>query len=205
MRRRGRVDRTVSYRAGVLSELVSFGEGGVTDHDARALLERVLRTGEFSPRFSDAPAEVRAWPPDQIDAYRTWIRWLLHRLVKSSPAAEQVDDVEQDLHLKIWPVGAGAAVVLAIGGSTWDILRFQTLDLLRAVGLDRIRRCPSCPRLFARVGKLDYCSRQCAQRVRASRFYAAHRDEVLEKRHEDYKKRRRRIQKGAQVQRRKRR
>jgi len=50
-----------------------------------------------------------------------------------------------------------------------------------------IRRCPECKTLFLRSRRQEYCSSRCSQKVRSRRWYATHREEALEKRHDAYK------------------
>ena len=35
---------------------------------------------------------------------------------------------------------------------------------------------------------MDYCSLSCSQRARSAKWYAAHRDEALDRKHEAYKR-----------------
>jgi hypothetical protein len=71
---------------------------------------------------------------------------------------------------------------------------------------DLIQECSQadCPKLYVKLRGQKYCSTGCGQRDRSARHYQTHRAEVLEQRHESYVKRRRRQQKGARVQRRRR-
>lgn len=63
-------------------------------------------------------------------------------------------------------------------------LRFA--DILHQFGL-RLERCKECNSVFFR-SKTDqeYCSNQCAIRVRQRRFYAAHKEEIKKKRRKNY-------------------
>jgi hypothetical protein len=69
---------------------------------------------------------------------------------------------------------------------------------------DLIHECArqDCRRLYVRLRGQKYCSPACSQRDRSARHYAAHRDEVLEQRHEAYVRARRQQQKRARIARR---
>jgi hypothetical protein len=78
---------------------------------------------------------------------------------------------------------------------------FAVVELLEH-GATLLRRCPKCGQPHLR--RKQYCSPQCSQQVRSARHYAEHRDDVLERRHEAYKRRVRRRHPRAKVARRRR-
>jgi hypothetical protein len=71
-------------------------------------------------------------------------------------------------------------------------------------GGDLLRRCQwqKCRRIFVRSGNSKHCSSACGGRERSSRHYAENKVEILERRHADYARKRRRIQPRAKVARR---
>ena len=73
-------------------------------------------------------------------------------------------------------------------------------QLLQQAG-DRLRRCPVCTNVFVRTGRKNYCS-TLGQRLRSQKHYKAHREELLDQRHEAYKRKRRRAHPRAKVARR---
>ena len=79
---------------------------------------------------------------------------------------------------------------------------FATATLIQKTG-HLLRRC-RCGRVFLRTRRQEYCTTACSQRARSKKFYNANRDELLERRHDQYAKRRRRTQPRAKVARRKR-
>jgi hypothetical protein len=89
---------------------------------------------------------------------------------------------------------------LASPGALW----FAIVEVLRRAGT-LVRRCAHCPKPYVRSGRMDYCSPACSQRARSAKWYAAHRDEALDRRHEAYKRKVKRRKGGAKVARRKRR
>lgn len=76
-------------------------------------------------------------------------------------------------------------------------------DVLEAFG-EWIRACvrPECRRLFLAVKRQRYCSGKCSQTVRSRRFWSDHRDELLEKRRQQYEAKIRRTHPHARVRRR---
>lgn len=57
--------------------------------------------------------------------------------------------------------------------------------LLEAYGT-LLRKCEECSRIFLKTRRQEYCSKQCSQRVRARRWYEAHREKAKEKRRQTY-------------------
>ena len=88
---------------------------------------------------------------------------------------------------------------LAYPGAFW----FAVVEVLRSSGA-LVRRCSHCPKPYVRSGRMDYCSQACSQRARSAKWYAAHREEALDRRHEAYMRSVKRRHRGAKVVRRKR-
>jgi hypothetical protein len=72
--------------------------------------------------------------------------------------------------------------------ATWPETPWLTVMGLLARFGERLRRCPACDehRLFLKNKRQEYCSSQCSQRARSAKWYAAHRDQAIERRHADY-------------------
>jgi hypothetical protein len=89
-----------------------------------------------------------------------------------------------------WPK-SGAITYL---GQQDDENRFfaAVFQVLAELG-PRFRVCdaPRCGRFFAQVRRQQYCSPACAQRVRSARFHAKHAEQISDRKHRAYAKRRR--------------
>jgi hypothetical protein len=59
-----------------------------------------------------------------------------------------------------------------------------------------LRRCEECRAVFLRNKRQQYCSSRCSQRVRSRKHYAAHSEEVLDRRHDAHYAAKRKRQKN---------
>jgi hypothetical protein len=50
-------------------------------------------------------------------------------------------------------------------GATRDVFLLYLWLLIREEGVDRIKRCPECKKMFYRVAKQQYCTRACTNRA----------------------------------------
>lgn len=66
---------------------------------------------------------------------------------------------------------------------------------------DRIAKCEAsgCERLFVKRKATRYCSRKCSQRMRSSRYYELHREQLRKRRHDAYVERIRQEKGAARV------
>jgi CGNR zinc finger protein len=73
----------------------------------------------------------------------------------------------------------------------WPVAFWFAIAAVIESGSPYLRRCTGveCGKLFVRTKRQAYCSKACGQRTRSRRFYEAHREEVSEQRHEQYKAR----------------
>jgi hypothetical protein len=64
------------------------------------------------------------------------------------------------------PDGTGS-IVIAVSGSTENLLMYCVVQLLERAGIGRLRRCPAanCERIFTRVGRREFCSDRCQKRM----------------------------------------
>jgi hypothetical protein len=76
----------------------------------------------------------------------------------------------------------GLIYVVAWPGAFW----FAAVKLLEHHGTS-VERCQRCARLYVRTKRQTFCSAACAQRARSQKWYARHRDDVLDRRHETYR------------------
>lgn len=65
-------------------------------------------------------------------------------------------------------------VCLSVDGSAEDVIRFQALSLLRAVGVERLKTC-DCGVVFVKNGRREFCSERCQNRVYMRNARAAER------------------------------
>jgi hypothetical protein len=151
----------------LLGEVVAFAEAGdeVSISRGRAVLSTLVaaRLGDVIVG-KEARAELSHWTDVQVRArQRTLAQFFRMFLI---PIAFQVEMSK----LRIGAVrGATDDVALMIDGAARDVLTFQTASLLRAAGVQRLRRC-ECGRVFARVGKRKYCTDQCQKRFYMRRY-----------------------------------
>jgi hypothetical protein len=192
----------------LMQRLVLFAEadlGELRYGDVKRLLVDILRQGPTTGAGS-AAAGVEAWRPLQAEGFRQEVRSFFHALA-ADPVRDRNADRSEESVLKIaalrfQTVAAPGGPAIELAGAARDVLWFQILDLLRGVGIRRIRRCSGCPRLFVRTGRQDHCTPACSQRCRSRRFYRENRERISESRHEAYKRKRRRSQPGVRVARR---
>jgi hypothetical protein len=62
-------------------------------------------------------------------------------------------------------LGMEGAYVHVARGATRDMFLLSLWLLIREEGVDRIRRCPECNKMFYRVAKQQYCTRACTNRA----------------------------------------
>jgi hypothetical protein len=190
--------RTGERNSDARKALEGFVEFAIDEVGSRgtaiAALLRVMRAAK-SIVVSDASAAISCWRPSQVEMFRSEAIELLKALVSDSRAdrGSKLQAI-QIRNLELSPAPAGNTVALILDGPARDVLWFQVLDVLRTVGIENIRPCRFCERIFVKSGKRDYCSSKCAQNFRARAFYTANRDVVLERRHRRYVNRVRRGQ-----------
>jgi hypothetical protein len=202
----------VTKSAALMQRLVSFAEadlGELRYGDVKRLLVDILQDGRMTTGVGNAAAGVEAWRPLQTEGFRQEVRSFFHALAADEEGERDVDRTEESVlklaALRFHAVAASGGPAIELTGAARDVLWFQILDLLRAVGIRRIRRCSGCPRLFVRTGRQEHCTPACSQRSRSRRFYRENRARISEARHEAYKRKRRRSQPGVPVARRPRR
>ena len=85
--------------------------------------------------------------------------------------------------------------ILHMLGPERDVFLFSLLSMLPNLPRDILQRCPECPKIFVRVRKQRYCSRQCVNRVNARKWRntAEGKRKNRERAAEGYQKRRARV------------
>lgn len=83
------------------------------------------------------------------------------------------------------PAGAGPGFRLASSAQFPARFWLAVAQWIEKAG-DRLRACSNCGAPFLAVKRQQYCVKQCSQRVRSRQWYAAHRETVLETRHQRY-------------------
>jgi hypothetical protein len=78
--------------------------------------------------------------------------------------AVRLQNVELSPHASL-----GDQIVLALDGSARDVIWFQVINLLQSIGVRRLQLCP-CGRVFARVGRREFCSTRCQKRYYMRKF-----------------------------------
>jgi len=148
----------------------------------------------------NGPARIP--PEERIDTQRA-LRACFNHLLSIGPFRFTPVNTLEVAYLGIQRTSQGTVerhCALAHPGALW----FAVVEVLQRSG-SLVRRCAHCPKPYIRSGRMDYCSQACSQRARAAKWYAAHREEALERKHEAYKRKVRLRQRGAKVVRRKRR
>jgi CGNR zinc finger len=70
-----------------------------------------------------------------------------------------------DLVLTFWVFRDRTGIRVEVGGSDLDRFLYQIIRVLEAVGVDRLKSCPECDRLFIKVTKKKFCSTRCQSRA----------------------------------------
>jgi hypothetical protein len=105
----------------------------------------------------DSLADVRAWPDEQVEAWRE----RAHAILSSCLDGVSVIQIET---LAFRVSARWDEPLILVTGPEQDLLDFALLALMKAAGLDRLRRC-DCGRIWVRLGKLEACSPRCQKRV----------------------------------------
>jgi hypothetical protein len=119
-------------------------------------------------------AELVRMTPTDIEALRRDLRAFL-RFLAGDDQAWPGGKGMPTLDVELFPIRVKPGQVKwAINGPARDVLLYQTKTLLDRLegGLDRLRQCPApdCRRVFVKIGRRDYCSERCRQRVFLSTY-----------------------------------
>jgi hypothetical protein len=125
----------------------------------------VLEDGDF-PLERDLVRQVQDEVREMLKAART------PHLVPPkqwAPLQMRVSHSTLDLH-----PGAGRGTVRHIRATPRDAFLFLVSEILTHEATDRIARCPVCPTLFYRAGRMRYCSGACANRANVRQWRYRH-------------------------------
>jgi len=162
----------------LLARLVAFAEGStevLVDQSARRLLRDVIQNGPVLV-IGDAPIEITGtasreltpWPASRYAQLQQRLRGFFGGLVDL--ASTDQGGLVPTVHVNRLIFGAtptASGVVVTVDGPAADVLLFQVVQLIQAVGVSRLRRCPNekCRRIFAKTGRREFCSDRCQKRV----------------------------------------
>lgn len=112
----------------------------------------------------EAIAEARAWSDHDAHVCRELIMggvfWLMLPTTGASPAS-----TGWPLQVRIAAsVSKTGEVTLTADGPALHLIVLQLLTLLRDLGVSRLQHC-DCGRRFIRVGRQEFCSERCQNRV----------------------------------------
>jgi hypothetical protein len=158
----------------LLQQAIDFAEGAVKTNAAwRQVCAALMHgTGTAPIVFGDAPHELRRWSAVQIASLQMELRRFFRTLVSGKIQDDQgallpavrLQNVELSPHASL-----GDQIVLALDGSARDVIWFQVINLLQSIGVRRLQLCP-CGRVFARVGRREFCSTRCQKRYYMRKF-----------------------------------
>ncbi len=160
--------------------------------------------------------ELIQLPPEEFDKHQRQARNLSDRLavfsdfspkrfkpLRSAQIARLVSEIRAGVHdLRVgkpWEVRVSASIRLQPVRKGNPQVKLHYTDNLAAAFLssaiqrvgsqyERIAECeaPGCRRLFVKRKVRHYCSQKCSQRMRSSRYYELHREELSKRRHDSY-------------------
>ncbi len=166
----------------ILSGLVEWAEGPALITTAtRRLLARALHSGPLAvigdahhALLGTAADEISPLAPSAIAGLQRRLRAFLRAVVDldGSDGGGPVPTITVS-RLEFGVVPMRRSAVLIVDGAPADLVLYQVVQLLQAVGVDRLRRCDApaanstdpCGRLFVAAGKRRFCSAACRMRL----------------------------------------
>jgi hypothetical protein len=152
---RGAYTQTTTRK--ILRVLIAFAEGEQNN------FADLVRGGKA---FATGPSlnALGRLTPRQVAALKSDLRAFV-RFLAGGSATEHQDGPR--IQVELVPAKAGNRVSLFVNGEPRDVVLYQTLTMVEAVGIDRLRLCPApdCGRAFVKVGRREYCSPRCQRRV----------------------------------------
>lgn len=152
---RGTYTQTTALK--VLRMLITFSEG-----EQNSFVDFVRGGKEFAA--AESMNALRCLTPPQVARLKGELRSFI-RFLAGGSATEHLDGPR--IQVELVPAKAGSRVSLFLNGEPRDVVLYQTLTIVDAVGIDRLRLCPApdCGRAFVKVGRREYCSPRCQRRV----------------------------------------
>jgi hypothetical protein len=124
-------------------------------------------------------------------AFHALLREVLDAIVNVEQGGWDAGQMRVGIHLFRQPDGRVIRRFTGGESSNWRAVAVLLLAALLEQAGDRLRRCPACSKVFVRVGRQDYCSKACSQRVRSAKHYHAQRERILARRADAYVRSRR--------------
>jgi hypothetical protein len=117
--------------------------------------------------FGDARALTTELPIEAITHLHAELRTFFNTLTSTATSGHGGQMPETTIAMKFSLAAVGHVVMTAIDGPPRDVIWFQLLALVRAIGASRLRQCPdpACRRVFLRTGKQEACSTRCRKRL----------------------------------------
>lgn len=156
----------------LLSRLVAFAATPLEQlsHAARATLRDLLTRGPWVMLKIDLRRGLEL-PKSELEAFHSELRERLERIVAVRDSPDGMMPSLKLPSLQFFPLpapGVGSVsdseAQIGVMGTQRDCLWLQTLTLLPAAGIGRLKRC-ECGRVFAKTGRREYCSPRCQRRV----------------------------------------
>ena len=122
-------------------------------------------------RFPDRNPMV--WTSDDVAEWRELVRFVIEDCVGFDRAGNVIEWADEAVtHRGEQPLGRLQVSVssnprfaaVRVSGPYDRIAMFQLVTLIRFVGIDRIRAC-DCKRVFLKIGRREFCSERCQNRV----------------------------------------
>jgi len=109
-----------------------------------------------------APSEIAPWSAIEVAQYQDTLRAFFRGLIRETGKGGIVPTLWVE-RVAFGLIPTGTSTVVTIDGAAVNVLRFQLVELIQAAGLERLHRC-DCGRIFAKVGRRQYCSSRCQKR-----------------------------------------
>lgn len=177
--------RYASSAETLLGRLVAFAESESPDEaeERRTLADvlshgPVLVVGDAHHEVLADTAEMLCWSAADVARFRAELRGFLRGLIDLTSDDEAGALVPQVAvkHVTFGAAFDGGRVLLTVDGGARDVLGLQALELLRSVGVGRVRKC-ECGRLFVKSGRREYCSLRCQKGVYMRAFRQREREQ----------------------------
>jgi hypothetical protein len=123
---------------------------------------------------------IASWSIAELERQKLAIRQFLTSIVTLRDVGEgNLQSIRLDcLEFSLIPIPGvrnhkGTDILLRLDGDTGDLVWFGLINLIRAAGVDRLQFCsaPDCEqfhgrrRIYARVGRREFCSTRCQKRI----------------------------------------
>ncbi len=146
---------------GALRFIVEFAQTDLATAQARQL--RALDRGVQAFINRETPGHWIA--EDEPDRLRLGVYQQRALEMLSDIARQRPLTMSGDLVLTFWAFRDGKTLRVEVGGSPLDLLLYQIIRVLEAVGAGNLLACPECGRVFVKVTKKVFCSTRCQSRV----------------------------------------